>query len=649
LKALSDKMYTHKSRILAAFRGEQVDVLPYVPRIDLWYLANKAAGTLPPQHAHRTQNEISRAEGWALHHKYAYSLVGETVDDGLLHRGIGIYQIRDALVDFVWPKDLQIAVRKDGDRTTVEYRTPVGRVSCTMQYNDSMERLGISIPHITRHLVESPQDYGPACWLFEHLDVVPNYERFKRWSAEEIGEHGVPVAVAFHGASPMQQIQRDLIDATQFFFHYKDHYARLRELADRMEPLYDKILSYSVASPADVVMWGVNFDDMLTYPPYFEREIQPWIRKAAEALGPNGKLVMCHTDGENRGLMDLIRDSGMHVAESICPAPMGNVTLEEYYRRWSGHLTLMGGIPSTVVLPETSEADFEAFLDEMFRVVAPGTRMVVGIADQVPPKAIFSRLQRIGERVAREGRLPLAAGGFRPADAPPAPSAAETRPVTTRDGVFAQVKQDVLDGNQSAVVEHALALIVQGVPATEILDRGLIAAMDVIGRRFTTGEAFIPEVLLSARAMNKAVEALGPHLASSAEQRGKVLIGTVAGDMHDIGKNMVVTMLKGVGFEVKDLGINVPRETFVEEVSHFQPDILGLSALLTTTMTEMRHVIAALDEHHLRARCKVMVGGAPVSESFAHEIGADGWAGDAVGAVATAKRLMAAQPSVVHR
>jgi len=480
---------------------------------------------------------------------------------------------------------------------------------------------------------------------------VPNYARFQRWAAEEMGEDGVPVAVAFHGASPMQQIQRDLIDATQFFFHYKDHTARLRALAERMEPLYDKILSYSVASPADVIMWGVNFDDMLTYPPYFKQEIQPWIRKAAAALGAKGKMVMCHTDGENRGLMDLIRDSGMHIAESICPAPMTSVSLAEHYRHWSGHLTLMGGIPSTIVLPETSDADFEAFLDELFRAVAPGTRMVAGIADQVPPNAVFSRLQRIGERIEREGRLPLAAGGFRPASAQPASAIAAPKPAAARDDeLFAQVKQDVLDGDQQRVVVHALALIEQGARASEILDQGLIAAMDVIGKQFATGEAFIPEVLLSARAMNKAVEALGPYLARSGEQqRGRILIGTVSGDMHDIGKNMVVTMLKGVGFEVKDLGVNVSREAFVAEVSAFQPDILGLSALLTTTMIEMREVIAALDEHRQRDRCKVMVGGAPVSERFANEIGADGWAADAVGAVATAKRLLATRAPTIHR
>lgn len=620
-----------------------MDRLPYVPRIDLWYLANSVAGTLPAQHAGRTQNEISRAEGWALHHKYAFASVGEHSDHALLHRGIGIFRTRDTVVDFVLPKDVEVRVHREGRLTRVEYHTPAGMVSNTLQYDETMKRLGISIPLHTEHLIKGPQDYAPACHLFEHMDVVPNFERFNYWASEEMRDDGVPVVAHFHGASPMQQIQRDLIDATQFFIHYKDHQKELRALVERMEPLYDKILKICCESPAQVVNWGSNFDDMLTYAPYFRQEIQPWVRKASETLGTAGKLLMCHTDGENFGLMDLIRDSGMHIAESICPAPMTKVTLAEYYRRWSGQLTLFGGIPSTIVLPETSEAEFEACLDELFRAVAPGTRIVVGIADQVPPQAVFSRLQRIGERVETEGRLPLQAGGFRSAAvARSAPATAVASAPALGDVIFAQVKQDVLDGNNGVIREHVLALIGRGVPANDVLERGLIAAMEVIGRQFSTGEAFIPEVLLSARAMNEAVEALGPHLSGGAgTDRGKVLIGTVAGDMHDIGKNMVVTMLKGVGFEVMDLGINVAREKFVETVAQFKPDILGLSALLTTTMTEMRNVISSLEAAQLRHTCKIMVGGAPVSENFAKQIGADGFAPDAFEAVTIAKQLIA--------
>ena len=473
---------------------------------------------------------------------------------------------------------------------------------------------------------------------------MPNFERFRRWSAEDIRDDGVPVALGFLGASPVNEIQRDLIDSTQFFFHYKDHQEKMRRLAERMEPLFDSILSIMCESPADVVWWGANFDDMITYPPYFAKEISPWIAKVSGALAKRGKMLMCHTDGENEGLMDLIRDSGMHIAESICPAPMTKITMAEYYRRWSPKLTLFGGVPSTIVLDETSDADFEAYLGGLFRAVAPGNRYLVGIADQVPPNAIFSRLQRIGERVAKEGSLPLKAGDARPMDAAALAKAAAATIQESGDDVYAAVRQDVAKGRHVAIKEHVNELLAGGQAAQDILDRGLIAAIDVVGKRMAAGQAYIPEVLLAARAMSAAVGVLEPHLAASGDrQRGKIVIGTVTGDLHDIGKNLVVTMMKGVGFEVVDLGVNVSRDRFCEAVAELKPDVLGLSALLTTTMMEMREVIRALDARGLRARCRVIVGGAPVSETFASQIGADGFAPDAFEAVALAKRLVASQ------
>ncbi|MCB9968770.1 MAG: corrinoid protein [Geminicoccaceae bacterium] len=226
---------------------------------------------------------------------------------------------------------------------------------------------------------------------------------------------------------------------------------------------------------------------------------------------------------------------------------------------------------------------------------------------------------------------------------PPAQVAAPSaRGAADDEERFYEVQDDVHAGDHLAIRQRVLALVEDGVPAQEILERGLIAAMDEIGQAFASGEAFIPEVLLSARAMNEAVDALGPHLATGAERhRGRVLVGTVAGDVHDIGKNMVVTMLKGVGFEVQDLGVNVPRARFVAAVAESKPDILGLSALLTTTMMEMRQVIASLEAAGLRDTCRVIVGGAPLNAGFANEIGADGFAEDAVSAVALAKQLVA--------
>ena len=210
------------------------------------------------------------------------------------------------------------------------------------------------------------------------------------------------------------------------------------------------------------------------------------------------------------------------------------------------------------------------------------------------------------------------------------------------DEQFRQVQDDVFGGDQIAVRGHILGLLERGAKADDILQRGLLAAMEAIGERFRSGEAFIPEVLLSARVMNEAVSALEPYLtAGQAGAKGRVLIGTVKGDMHDIGKNLVITMLRGVGYEVKDLGVDVPAAKFVQTVKEYQPDILGLSSLLTTTMPQMKLVIEALAAAGLRDKVKVIVGGAPVNEKYARDIGADGYAHDAGGGVKLVGTLLA--------
>jgi 5-methyltetrahydrofolate--homocysteine methyltransferase len=293
-------------------------------------------------------------------------------------------------------------------------------------------------------------------------------------------------------------------------------------------------------------------------------------------------------------------------------------------------------------MPGTSDADFEAYLDELFRAVAPGDRIVIGVADEVPPSAVFSRLQRIGERIEKEGRLPLQAGAFRPAPVAAAPAAVAAGAASTAASgdEYDLVRQDVFKGKHRDIVKHVQELLERGVAPGDILERGLISAISVVGERMASGAAFIPEVLLAARAMAAAVDVLAPRLAQTGEQqRGRVLIGTVSGDMHDVGKNLVVTMLRGVGFEVRDLGINVPREKFFAEIAEFQPDVLGLSSLLTTTMSEMRAIVAGVKERGLGAQCKVIVGGAPVSAQFAAQIGADGYAPNSVEAVRLVKRL----------
>lgn len=183
-------------------------------------------------------------------------------------------------------------------------------------------------------------------------------------------------------------------------------------------------------------------------------------------------------------------------------------------------------------------------------------------------------------------------------------------------------------------MEEVKALVQQALDAGEsaerVLKEGLIQAMDRVGARFKNGELYIPEVLLAARAMHSGMAILKPILSKSTGTiAGKVLIGTVKGDLHDIGKNLVAMMIEGGGFDVIDLGIDVPASRFVEAVKEHRPQVVGMSALLTTTMMEMKNTIQALEEAGLKDRVKIIVGGAPVTEGFAKEIGADGYAPDA--------------------
>jgi 5-methyltetrahydrofolate--homocysteine methyltransferase len=180
-----------------------------------------------------------------------------------------------------------------------------------------------------------------------------------------------------------------------------------------------------------------------------------------------------------------------------------------------------------------------------------------------------------------------------------------------------------------------------GESAESILKNGLISAMERVGVRFKNGEIYIPEVLIAARAMHAGMAVLKPVLSkSSSSMAGKVVIGTVKGDLHDIGKNLVIMMLEGGGFEVVDLGINVPAEQFMTAIKEHQPQVVGMSALLTTTLGEMKRVIDAIKKQGLNNRVKTIVGGAPVTERFAKEIGANGYAPDAASAVDLVKSLL---------
>ncbi|MCM8764513.1 MAG: corrinoid protein [Candidatus Omnitrophica bacterium] len=203
-----------------------------------------------------------------------------------------------------------------------------------------------------------------------------------------------------------------------------------------------------------------------------------------------------------------------------------------------------------------------------------------------------------------------------------------------------EIKQTIIKGDAKKATELVTKALSENIGVEKILNEGLIAGMNVVGVKFKNNEFYVPEVLIAARAMNQAMAILQPEIAKAGiKSQAKVAIGTVKGDLHDIGKNLVSMMWKGAGFEVMDLGIDVPEEKFVEAAKN-GAQLIGLSALLTTTMPAMKSVIEKLKSEGVRDRVKIIIGGAPVTQTYADEIGADGYAPDAGSAVDKAKELL---------
>lgn len=205
---------------------------------------------------------------------------------------------------------------------------------------------------------------------------------------------------------------------------------------------------------------------------------------------------------------------------------------------------------------------------------------------------------------------------------------------------FNQIKDALVSPDEEKIIQLVNTCLEKEISADEILNNGLIAGMDIVGEKMENGDMFIPEVLMAAQAMGKGVEILKPLLGDDQRStRGNVIIGTVKGDLHDIGKNLVAMMMESAGLTVHNIGVDIAPETFVSEIKEKNADIVCLSALLTTTMPMMKQTIDAIVESGIREQIKIMVGGAPVTQAFADEIGADAFAPDAGSAAKTAKSL----------
>ena len=400
---------THRERMLAALRGRPTDRIPWAPRLDLWYNANKRAGALPAPYKDAPLQAITDDLGFGYHAIVPHFKDLRSPDDDV-HRALGIYNLL-TMPYATHLENVDVAVTTAGDEMHVEYRTPAGNVTTTVLYNDSMRKAGISITHICEYAIKSREDYAAVGYLFDNAAVAPNDEGYRQF-AGRVGGRGIAAAFLSLAASPMHLLQRELMPLDLFFYEMQDHPDELARCAASIATYFDRVFDAVSSGPADVFFLGANYDAAVTYPPFFRQHVQPWLKRFAAVLHAGGKFLLTHTDGENTGLLDCYLDSEIDVADSICPVPMTKLTFKQVRDHFAGRIAIMGGIPSVCLLKDSmSDLQFEAYLDEFFSGLGAGDHLILGISDTTPPAAEFERLRRIAECVDAFGPVGAYNGG----------------------------------------------------------------------------------------------------------------------------------------------------------------------------------------------------------------------------------------------
>jgi hypothetical protein len=395
--------------MLATIRGEPADRIPWAPRMDLWYIALRSRGTLPSRFIGCNTVEIAEALDVGCHAVRADCTLPRNPED-LMLRALGI----DNHPDYPYRVELRglpVDFQHDGEHLRTAIRTPAGEVFLHLQQTNAMTREGISMPFVRSYAIRSPADFEGVAQIFEHLDVIPTPDAYAAFQ-KRVGDRGLAVASGLIGASPMHLILHDLVAMDRFFYLYTDERDAMYRLCERMTPFFEAALDALLVCNAEVVFWGANYDQDLTWPPFFEAEIAPWLKRVGERVHAAGKYLLTHTDGENKALLPFYPACGFDVAESVCPAPMTQCDLADIRRGMGPKTTVWGGIPAVALLPASmDDGTFERYLDGVFGALGAGERLIFGVSDNVPPDADLARLERLKTRIE----------GFGPVRQPPTP------------------------------------------------------------------------------------------------------------------------------------------------------------------------------------------------------------------------------------
>jgi corrinoid protein of di/trimethylamine methyltransferase len=393
----------------------------------------------------------------------------------------------------------------------------------------------------------------------------------------------------------------------------------------------------AVLNPDDIA----HNTGLLIHPKYLRKYVFLWYKKIGDICRDKGLGFIFHSDGDCTEAMDDLVECGFHAYNPIQPNAMD---IEEVKQKWGDKLCLIGNLNLDSTLTLGSPQDVRAEVYERIRTIGPGGGYMVASSNSITDYVPLANMKAMIEATFEFGQYPirLEAGGVKGKVWKYEGKAKKESVAAPPPGLDVGAYLAAMMINDPApCIDLFQQVLTAGEAAQDIVSNGMIPAMTLVGEKFQNGEIYIPEMIIAAKTMSATLDHFKDHLtAKGSKKPGSVVIGTVKGDLHDIGKNLVTMMLEGQGFEVEDLGISVSPQRFVEIAREKKPNIIALSALLTTTMIEMKNVIDALKEAGLRDTVGVIVGGAPVTQNFADEIGADGYAYDSPGAAQLCKELV---------
>lgn len=373
----------HRDLALAAMRGQPVDHIPFIARMDLWYSYHHNRGTLPPPYENTSL--------WGIQRDLGVGILGFGAWD------ISFYRLVH--------HNVEITKKVGGELTVTQYHTPYGTLTCRDKMADELKEAAGTGARI-EYPFKSARDYDALQFLIENTEVVENYDSYGEF-VDAIGTDGL--ALPFSGHLPAHQLMIFFMGYQTFYYELHDHPVRLEALIEALTEQQRQILALAVDCPAQAIEVGANYDEQMTPPPVFDRFFAPLYGEARQLLSTGDKILVVHGDGEMKVLLEKLMACGVQVVEALTPKPMTSIDVAETRRLWKDRVTMWGGL-ATVVLTETfSEDEFERFLDDLFRAVAPGDRFILGFGDNVPTDALFERVKRIAQVWVERGGYPLSA------------------------------------------------------------------------------------------------------------------------------------------------------------------------------------------------------------------------------------------------